>query len=228
MNIVFEDAHVVVCEKEAGIASERSPDGNDMVTLLLSEGRKEIYRGHATIAEIAGDEMRDYEKKQLSDADKLNAFKLVYRCEATNGGVYDVEIEISHRELKGKMLEYFKREDGETPTQMDVSIRSLVQQGILKKGATEADIGSAFAQTIIGKDVIISVTQDPKNDGTGGYYSPRARFVKDSLPRLTGGDLAARFAAFRSCKPAPKPTRQTIEAAPTPPPAPEDENNLPF
>ena len=46
MNIVFEDAHVVVCEKEAGIASERSPDGNDMVTLLLTGGRKEIFPVH--------------------------------------------------------------------------------------------------------------------------------------------------------------------------------------
>lgn len=196
----------------------------------MAEGTKEVYRGHAKIAEIAGVEMREYELKQLSEADRLNAFKIVYRCNAEDGATYDVEIEVSHRELKGKMLEYFKREDGETPTQMDVSIRSLVQQGILQKGATEADVGNAFADALIGKDVIISVTQDPKNDGTGGFFNPRARFVKDSLPRLKGGDLAARFAAFRSGKPAPKPapTATVIEAPAQAPAAPQDAEDLPF
>ena len=46
MNVIFEDKHIVVCEKEAGISSQLSPDGNDMVTLLKSEGRKEIYPVH--------------------------------------------------------------------------------------------------------------------------------------------------------------------------------------
>lgn len=46
MNILFEDAHLVVCVKEAGIASELSPHGNDMVTRLLAGGRKEIFPVH--------------------------------------------------------------------------------------------------------------------------------------------------------------------------------------
>lgn len=46
MNIIFEDSEIVVCEKEAGIASQLSPDGKDMVTLLTNGGRSEIYPVH--------------------------------------------------------------------------------------------------------------------------------------------------------------------------------------
>lgn len=46
MEILYEDAHVVVCVKEAGVASELSPGGNDMVTLLRADGRKEIFPVH--------------------------------------------------------------------------------------------------------------------------------------------------------------------------------------
>lgn len=46
MNILYEDEHIVVCEKEAGISSEITPDGNDVPTLLKSGGINEIYTVH--------------------------------------------------------------------------------------------------------------------------------------------------------------------------------------
>lgn len=46
MNIFFEDDCIVVCEKEPGIASQLSPDGKDLITLLKAEGRTGIYPVH--------------------------------------------------------------------------------------------------------------------------------------------------------------------------------------
>ena len=46
MNIIFEDKAIAVCEKDTGIASQLSTDGNDMVTLLTTGGRAEIYPVH--------------------------------------------------------------------------------------------------------------------------------------------------------------------------------------
>ncbi len=46
MKIFYEDDCIVVCEKEPGIASQLSPDGKDLITLLKAEGRAEIYPVH--------------------------------------------------------------------------------------------------------------------------------------------------------------------------------------
>lgn len=54
MNIIFEDSEIAVCEKEAGIASQLSPDGRDMITLLKNGGRSEIYPVHRLDAATRG------------------------------------------------------------------------------------------------------------------------------------------------------------------------------
>ena len=130
-------------------------------------------------------------------------------------------------ELTGKALEWNKREDGRTPTQIDVTLKDLVKQGLLAQGATEADLGAAMAEGNLGREVTIAVSEDPKGDGT--YWPARARFVSP-YARLTGAAAAERVAAFLSGKPAPKVQASAPATAPGGVPAPEegDPDDMPF
>ena len=165
--------------------------------------KREIYKGKARIVNIGAEEFGEKYLEKLPESDRGVAFQLVYDVETAENDPqrFDVKLEISHRELTGKALEWNRREDSKTPTQIDITLKDLIKQGLLPKGATECDIGAAMAETNIGREVTITVTEDAKPDG--GYYLPRARFMSP-YARLTGSAAAERFAAFLSGKPAPK------------------------
>jgi len=185
----------------------------------------ELYNGKAKVVAADGRIPTEKELAKLPERDRDNALFLIFDCETTEETptrTFKVEVEISHRELSGKALEWNRREDGKMPTQVDVSIKSLVQQGLLTKGATEADILSAIAKDNVGKVVNIKVTEDMKDDGT--FWPARARFVS-AFRRLTGNALAERLAAFRDGKPAPKASE---DPSATMPPAPADTDDIPF
>ena len=186
-----------------------------------------IYRGKATIMNIGAEELTEKMLEKLPEGDRETALMLVFDVQTAEPDPrrFDVKVEISHRELTGKALEWNKREDGKTPTQIDIALKDLKKQELLPKGATEADIGGAVADANLGREVTIAVSEDPKGDGT--YWPARARFVSP-YARLTGAAAAERVAAFLSGKPAPKVQASAAEA-PAGVPAPEDDpNDMPF
>ena len=188
-----------------------------------------IYRGKATIMNIGAEELTEKMLEKLPEGDRKTALMLIYDVQTAEPDPrrFDVKLEVSHRELTGKALEWNKREDGRTPTQIDIVLKDLKKQELLPAGATEADIGGAAADANLGREVTISVTEDAKGDGT--YWPPRARFVSP-YARLTGAAAADRLAAFISGKPAPKVQASAPATAPGGVPAPEegDPDDMPF
>ena len=184
-----------------------------------------VYRGKARIVNLGTEDLPERTKERLPERDRDNAFYLVYDVETDEQTPrrFDVKCEISHRELTGKALEWNRREDGKTPTQIDLTIKDLVKQGLLHRGATEVDLGGALADAHIGRDVFVVVSEDPRGDGT--YWPAKARFASP-YARLTGAAAADRMAAFV------KGTAYTPPAPiETPPPVPapnEDPDDLPF
>ena len=193
------------------------------------EGKREIYKGKATIMNIGCEELPAKQLEKLPECDRECALQLVFDVQTAEKDPrrFDVKVEISHRELTGKALEWNKREDGRTPTQIDVTLKDLVKQGLLAQGATEADLGAAMAEGNLGREVTISVTEDAKGDGT--FWPPRARFISP-FARLQGAAAADRLAAFISGKPAPKVQASAPATAPGGVPAPEegDPDDMPF
>jgi hypothetical protein len=193
------------------------------------EGKREIYKGKATIMNIGCEELPAKQLEKLPECDRECALQLVFDVQTAEKDPrrFDVKVEISHRELTGKALEWNKREDGKTPTQIDIALKDLKKQELLPKGATEADIGGAVADANLGREVTIAVSEDPKGDGT--YWPARARFVSP-YARLTGTAAAERVAAFLSGKPAPKVQASAPATAPGGVPAPEEDNpeEMPF
>ena len=192
--------------------------------------KREIYKGKAKIINIGAEELTEKQKAALPEADRECALVLVFDVETaeTDPRRFDVKTEISHRELTGRALEWNRREDGRTPTQIDIALKELKKQGLLPKGATEADIGGAMADANIGREVTIMVAEDAKGDGT--YWPPRARFISP-YSRLTGAAAADRLAAFLTGKPAKSAGSAGSEAAPPQSsgvPAPEDDDEMPF
>ena len=191
------------------------------------EGKREIYKGKATIMNIGCEELPAKQLEKLPECDRECALQLVFDVQTAEKDPrrFDVKVEISHRELTGKALEWNKREDGKTPTQIDIALKDLKKQELLPKGATEADIGGAVAGANLGREVTIAVSEDPKGDGT--YWPARARFASP-YARLTGAAAAERVAAFLSGKPALKVQASAAEA-PAGVPAPEDDpDDMPF
>jgi len=197
---------------------------------MAKKPQRDLYRGTAIImgVSIEGvDDWKEWEKRDLSETDKTNAFKIIYDVAEgdANGARHDIKIEVSHRELKGDMIEWFKREDGALPSQIDVALRSLVQQGILKRGATEDDLALAIDDDLCGRDVTVRVYEE--QDDKGRWW-PRCVFAS-KFQRITGADKAARLAAFLSGKPAPKPSASVAAPSQNAIPAPADDNEeMPF
>ena len=200
----------------------------------MASNQHELYRGKAVIMGVnfeGVDDWFDWEKKNLPEADKLNAFKIVYDCALgdANGERHDVKVEISHRELSGKALEWNRREDGATPTQIDIALKTLKGQGLLPKDAkSEADLDPACDDALCGREVFVRIYEEPRGDGT--YYPARAAFCA-KYQRITGADKAARLAAFKAGRPAPAataaatvaPSAQAVSI-----PAPDDAEDMPF
>jgi len=198
---------------------------------MAKRPQRDIYRGTAIImgVSIEGvDDWREWEKRDLSETDKGNAFKIVYDIAEgdANGARHEIKVEVSHRELKGSMLEWFKREDGKMPTQIDVALRSLVQQGIISRGATENAIALAVDDSLIGRTVTVRAYEE---QGYDGNWWPRCVFAS-KFTRLTGDDKAARVASFLSGKPAPAPSASVAAPAQNAIPAPSDDgvDEMPF
>lgn len=185
---------------------------------------KELYRGKAVIMGVSFQGVEDWmewERKNLPASDANNAFKIVYDVAEgdQHGARHDVAVEVSHRELKGKMLEFYHREDGAVPTQVDVAIRSLVGQGLMPKGATESDLAAAIDDGLCGRTVFIRAYEE--QSAKNGKWYPRCTFASPRN-RIEGADnKAARLAAFLSGKAAPKP----VEA---PAPTQDEVDDLPF
>lgn len=171
----------------------------------MATNSRQIYYGKAVIMNVNAEEITGEKMlAKLPARDHGNAMMLVYDVQTseTDPRRFDVKVELSHRELAGRMLEIYREKvEGHTPSQMDVSIDMLVRQGILPKGATEQDIGLAIADSLCGKEVTVSVNEDMKDDGT--YWPPKARFAS-AYQRLRGAELAERMKAFIAGKPVEK------------------------
>lgn len=187
---------------------------------------REIYNGKARITAAGADPIVNEKMlAKLPPRDRDNAMELVYEVETEESEPrkFRIRLELSHRELSGRMLEIYRSKvEGRAPCQVDVAIDTLVRQGLLPKGATEADLGIAVAEDTTGREVSVSIYEDMKDDGT--YWPAKGRFVS---PRrmLTGNALAARFAAFAAGKPAAASVSES--PAPAAVPAPDDDD-MPF
>lgn len=197
---------------------------------MAKKPQRDLYRGTAIIMGVSiegADDWKEWEKRDLSDVDKTNAFKIVYDVAEgdAQGARHDIKVEVSHRELKGAMLDWFEREDGAMPTQIDVALRSLVGQDILRRGATENDIALAVDDSLIGRAVTVRAYEEQSDDGK---WWPRCVFAS-KFARITGADKAARVAAFLSGKPAPAPSASVAAPAQNAIPAPADDDiEMPF
>ena len=195
---------------------------------MATKPTRELYRGKAIIMNINLEfvaDWKDWEKKNLSLVDLESAFKIVYNVAEgdAQGARHEVKIEASHRELSGKMLDFYKREDGTAPTQIDVALRSLKQQGLCA-GASEADLAAAIEDANCGKIVTIRAFEEQSDDGK---WWPRCTFAS-KFQRVSGGEKAALLAAFLAGK-AYKPATSEPAAAATAIPAPADDaDDMPF
>jgi len=201
---------------------------------MAKRQQRDLYRGKATIISVyfeGVEDWQDWEKKNLPERDIENAFKIVYAVAegGADGARHEVKVECSHRELGGEMLTYYKREDGAIPTQMDVAIRSLVKQGLLARGAQEANIAEATDDALVGREVKIRAYEELGNDGETWW--PRCTFCSASQ-MISGADKEARIAAFLAGKPATKTKAATAPtkaaAIPTAPAEDVDPDDPPF
>ena len=94
-----------------------------------------IYRGKATIMSIGAEEMTEKMLAELPESDRETALMLVFDVQTAEADPrrFDVKLEVSHRELTGKALEWNKREDGKTPTQIDIALKDLKKQELLPR-----------------------------------------------------------------------------------------------
>lgn len=153
---------------------------------------KIVYDGPAKVTRIDYKMFKDYNGGlggwiygKLPEADRETAFMLQVFVTA-EGNQSVVEFEVSHRELAGKMLERYKREDGATPTQADMAFAELAKRGLCARGKDERGIiESIFSEANVGKSVEVQMYQEA--DGDGGFYNAiRARFAfpRSRLPWL--------------------------------------------
>lgn len=97
MNILYSDKSIAVCEKSVGVASQETPDGNNMLTLLKNEGLGECYPVHRLDTATGG--IMVYARTQKAAADlskqiqerKLNKkyYALIYGTPAEEKGDYN-------------------------------------------------------------------------------------------------------------------------------------------
>ena len=183
---------------------------------------KIVYDGPAKVTRIDYKMFKDYDGGlgrwiygKLPEADRETAFMLQVFVTA-EGNQSVVEFEVSHRELAGKMLERYKREDGATPTQADMAFAELAKRGLCVIGKDERGvIESIFSEANVGKSVEVQMYHEA--DGDGGFYNAiRARFA---FPRSRLPWLKAVNSAHND---APAPSAQPMSM-----PAPEDDD-IPF
>ena len=181
---------------------------------------KVVYEGPATVTRIDYKMFKDYDGGlggwifgKLPEADRETAFMLQIFVEA-QGNASVVEFEVSHRELAGKMLDRYKREDGATPTQADMAFAELAKRKMCVRGKDErGTIESIFDEANVGKSVEVQMYKEA--DGDGGFYnSLRAHFTfpRSRLPWLES-------------KRAPQATATVSQPASVPAP---DDDDIPF
>ena len=190
---------------------------------------QKLYSGTAEIVEVVPEDLREFQTKGMTPEDAANAFNIRYKVKTPEGDYLNVEVEISKRELKGRMLEiYAQRVKGRQPTQMDVSLAQLKRQGLIAN-ETEDCIAEAISEQLVGRKVNVAQKEGGlREDGT--RYEPRTYFASGPA-RIAGNELAARIARLTGKAvpaPAPKPAEQSAPADAAPPADDEDPDALPF
>ena len=187
---------------------------------------QKLYSGTAEIVEVVPEDLREFQTKGMTPEDAASAFNIRYKVKTPDGDYLNVEVEISKRELKGKMLEiYAQRVKGRQPTQMDVSLAQLKRQGLITN-ETEDCIAEAISEQLVGRKVNVAQKEGSlREDGT--RFEPRTYFASGPA-KISGNELAARIARLTGkAVPAPAPAPAQPEAAPADD-APEDPDALPF
>ncbi len=191
---------------------------------------QKLYSGTAEIVEVVPEDLREYQTKGMAPEDAASAFNIRYKVKTPDGDYLNVEIEISKRELKGRMLEiYAQRVKGRQPTQMDVSLAQLKRQGLITN-ETEDCIAEAISDQLVGRKVNVAQKEGSlREDGT--RYEPRTYFASGPA-RIAGNELAARIARLTG-KPAPAVPKKQEDPAPADagsaqPDELEDPDALPF
>ena len=192
---------------------------------------QKLYSGTAEIVEVVPEDLREFQTKGMTPEDAANAFNIRYKVKTPEGDYLNVEVEISKRELKGRMLEiYAQRVKGRQPTQMDVSLAQLKRQGLITN-ETEDCIAEAISEQLVGRKVNVAQKEGGlREDGT--RYEPRTYFASGPA-RIAGNELAARIARLTG-KPAPAVPKKQEDPAPAPaeaaaqPDDAEDPDALPF
>lgn len=191
---------------------------------------QKLYSGTAEIVEVVPEDLREFQTKGMTPEDAASAFNIRYKVKTPDGDYLNVEVEISKRELKGKMLEiYAQRVKGRQPTQMDVSLAQLKRQGLITN-ETEDCIAEAISDQLVGRKVNVAQKEGSlREDGT--RYEPRTYFASGPA-RIAGNELAARIARLTG-KPAPAVPKKQVDPAPADdgaaqPDELEDPDALPF
>ena len=192
---------------------------------------QKLYSGTAEIVEVVPEDLREFQTKGMTPEDAASAFNIRYKVKTPDGDYLNVEVEISKRELKGRMLEiYAQRVKGRQPTQMDVSLAQLKRQGLITN-ETEDCIAEAISDQLVGRKVNVAQKEGGlREDGT--RYEPRTYFASGPA-RIAGNELAARIARLTG-KPAPAVPKKQEDPAPAPaeaaaqPDDAEDPDALPF
>lgn len=188
----------------------------------MAKDIKIVYQGAATIKSADYQLYKDFDGglggwiyKQLAEDDRETAYELQLFVEG-GGESGMITIEVSHRELKGAMLERYAREDGKTATQTDLALSELTKRGIVKKCATDDETIASALSDAVGKEVDVQLYREA--DGDGGYYpTVKARFA---FPRSRISALEK----FRKAAPASAPAPSDDAAAVAAP----DPDDFPF
>ena len=172
---------------------------------------QKLYSGTAEIVEVVPEDLREYQTKGMAPEDAASAFNIRYKVKTPDGDYLNVEVEISKRELKGRMLEiYAQRVKGRQPTQMDVSLAQLKRQGLITN-ETEDCIAEAISDQLVGRKVNVAQKESGlREDGT--RYEPRTYFASGPA-RIAGNELAARIARLTG-KPTPAVQKKQEDPAP--------------
>ena len=144
---------------------------------------KIVYDGAATVTGVDAKMFKEYDGglgkwifSKLGAEDREDAFMMQVHVKA--GDVCaTIELEWSHRELAGKIMEKYQRADGKPPTQVDMLLAELRKRGLVSGDGDERDVTmTAFDPSNVGKSVNVQVYQEA--DGNGGFYRQlRARFA---------------------------------------------------
>lgn len=165
-----------------------------------------LYQGKAEIVCVDGSELKEYQKRGLSDEQAQNGFNIILTLKPENEsfGEAEMEIEISARECEGKMAGRI---------QSDISMEQLRKQGLISESCFDCleemfpkydDEGNCTSKGCVGKYVQI-YQKEKEYEAHDGTMKTRVNTYFSSFSRLPKDVLAKRLAMLRGgAKPAPK------------------------